>query len=86
MTKTIERNLPVPSRTFVPADLNPAEWEQLQPLYDALLQRDLPDAAALEAWLADYSELSAAVGEYGSLRNIDYACHTDDADIETTED
>jgi len=82
MTKTIERNLPVPQRTFVPADLNPAEWDQLRPLYDALLERDLGDGVAMEAWLADYSELSAAVGEYGSLRNIDYACHTDAADIE----
>ena len=82
MTKTIERNLPVPARTFVPAKLDPAQWDQLQPLYDALLARELDDASALEAWLADYSELSAAVGEYGSLRNIDYACHTDDADIE----
>ena len=82
MTKTIERNLPVPARTFVPAGLDPAQWDQLQPLYDALLARELDDASALEAWLADYSELSAAVGEYGSLRNIDYACHTDDADIE----
>ena len=82
MTKTIERNLPVPTRTFVPADLNPAEWDQLQPLYDGLLARELGDAAALEAWLTDYSELSAAVSEYSSLRNIDYACHTDDADIE----
>jgi len=70
------------ARTFVPKDLDPAEWAQLEPLYQGLLGREIASADALEQWLTDYSELSAAVGEFASRRNIDYACHTDDEAIE----
>ncbi|MEM9882584.1 MAG: M3 family oligoendopeptidase [Planctomycetota bacterium] len=70
------------ARTFVPADLDCADWDQLEPLYRQLLGRDLDTAAAIGRWLADYSELAAVVGEYASRRNIDHACHTDDAEIE----
>ena len=38
--------------------------------------------AELEEWLADFSELSAVVDEYGSRRYIDKSCHTDDSGIE----
>jgi len=69
-------------RRFVPADLDPADWDQLQPLYDALLGRELDSPDALEQWLADYSELSAVVSEAGSRRNITFACHTDDEEAE----
>ena len=69
-------------RRFVPADFDPAEWSQVQPLYQQLLDRPLESAETIEAWLADYSELSAVLGEYGSRRNIDHACHTDDDEIE----
>ncbi|MEO1236448.1 MAG: M3 family oligoendopeptidase [Planctomycetota bacterium] len=71
-----------PARRYVPADLEPAEWDQLEPLYRALLERELPTAEAIEQWLADYSELSAVVGEFGSRLNINHACHTDDEAIE----
>ncbi|MEM6393574.1 MAG: M3 family oligoendopeptidase [Planctomycetota bacterium] len=71
------------SRTFVPTELDCADWAQLEPLYQSLLDRELPDAAAVEAWLADYSELSCVVSEFGSRRNIEHACHTDDEAIET---
>lgn len=70
------------TRTFVPEDLDCSEFAQLEPLYQSLLDRDIPSAADLEQWLLDYSELSAVVSEYGSRRNIAYACHTDDKDIE----
>ncbi len=70
-----------PTRSFVPTELDCADWPQLEPLYQSLLDRELTDAAALEAWLSDYSELTAVVSEYGSRRNIDLACHTDDAEI-----
>jgi len=70
-----------PTRSFVPADLDCADWSQLKPLYQGLLDRELDCADAIERWLADYSELTAVVSEYGSRRNIDLACHTDDAEI-----
>jgi len=71
-----------PSRTYVPADLNPADFYQIEPLYKALIDRPVRSAAELETWLADASELAAAVDEYGSRRYIDKSCHTDDPEIE----
>lgn len=82
-TATNAATLPRPLvRRFVPADLDPAELSQLQPLYQQLIDRDLPDAAALETWLTDYAELSSVVGEFAARRNIDHACHTEDEQIE----
>ncbi|MEM7627093.1 MAG: M3 family oligoendopeptidase [Planctomycetota bacterium] len=70
------------ARTFVPRDFDPADWPQVEPLFEQLLDRDLGTADALERWLTDYSELSAVMSECGSRRNINHACHTDDEDIE----
>ena len=39
-------------------------------------------AAELERWLLDWSELSAALDEEASRRNIAMTCHTDNADAE----
>ncbi len=70
------------TRAYVPIDLDPSDWGQLEPLYQALLDRPTDSIEALGQWLADFSELSAVVSEYGSRKNIDSACHTDDAEIE----
>lgn len=70
------------SRRFVPADFDPADWDRVEPWFRTLLERELDTPEQLEAWLADYSELSAVMNEFGSRRNIDHACHTDDAEIE----
>ena len=48
---------------FVPADLDGRTWEALEPLYRQLLERPIPDAAALERLLLDRSELDAAAHE-----------------------
>lgn len=65
-------------RRFVPADANLGEWAQIEPLYTALLARKPASPAELEQWLADYYELSAAVGEEGSRRYIEMTLQTDD--------
>jgi oligoendopeptidase F len=80
MTQTIET--PRRERTFVPNDLDVADWSQLQPLYDSLLERPIDSPQELEKWLHDFSELSAVVDEYGSRRYIDKSCRTEDPDIE----
>src|SRR3712207_2409554 len=71
----------VPARSFVPREFDPADWSQVEPLYRELLGREVESAAALERWLADFSELSSVVDEYGSRRYIDKSCHTDDEGI-----
>ncbi|MFA9479634.1 M3 family oligoendopeptidase [Phycisphaerales bacterium AB-hyl4] len=70
------------TRRFVPADVDLSDWSQLEPLFDALRDRQMDSPDAVEQWLADLSELMAAVSEYGARRRIDQACHTDDPEIE----
>jgi oligoendopeptidase F len=54
------------------------------PLFDQLERRaaEANDAAALERWLLDWSELNAALDEEASRRYIAMTCHTDNADAE----
>ena len=71
-------------RTFVPARVDWDDWSQIAPLYDQLETRaaQCKTPADLECWLLDWSELSAALDQDGSLRHIAMTCHTDDAEIE----
>jgi oligoendopeptidase F len=73
---------PKTRRTFVPQDLDLADFSKIEPLYRSLLRRSVDTAESLEKWLNDVSELSAVVDEYGSRRYIDKSCHTDDPAIE----
>ena len=68
--------------SFLPAQLDCGDLAQLEPLFQALLDRAIDSAGELDRWLADFSALSAHVSEYGSRRNIEYSCHTDDPEIE----
>jgi len=69
-------------RTFVPQDLDAADFSKIEPLYKALLDRPVETPEQLEKWLGDVSELSSVIYEYGSRRYIDKSCHTDDTSIE----
>ena len=65
---------------FVPADLDAAQWANLEPLYQALFDRELKCAGCLEQLLLDRSELDAAANEAHALLYIGMTCHTDDED------
>ncbi len=69
-------------RRFVPANLSFADFSQLQPLFQELMDRKINSSTDLEAWLLDYSELYSVIDDYGQRRYIDKSCHTDDAEIE----
>src|ERR1017187_4264597 len=71
-------------RTFVPQNLDLGDWPQIAPLFDQLERRavEATNAAALEQWLLDWSELSAALDEEASCRYIAMTCHTDNANAE----
>ena len=69
-------------RNYLAADATVDTWESIAPYFDELEARDISEKSALEKWLADYSELSAAIGEESSARYIAMTCHTDDADAE----
>lgn len=72
----------VARRRYVPKGINFADFAQIESLLIELRDRQLPDVAAMERWLADYSELYAAVDEFGARRYIAKSCHTDNAEIE----
>jgi oligoendopeptidase F len=70
---------PYRPRRFVPPDINLSDWSQVSPLFDKLQNRATAcgNGKELEAWLLDWSELSAALDEEGSKRYIAMTCHTD---------
>ncbi len=70
------------TRKFVPAQFNPADWAQIEPLFKKLQETEIKSVAELEAWLANFSELSSVIDEYSSRKYIDKSCHTDDPAIE----
>src|SRR4051812_21192563 len=70
-----------PKRSFVPVELDPADWGQAEPLYRELMARAVDSAEVLRRWLLDFSELSGVMDEYGARRYIDKSCHTDDEEI-----
>src|SRR3954471_17049979 len=71
-----------PVRKFVPQQLDVSDFSKLEPLYRALLDRQIGSAAELERWMADLSELTAVVKKLASQKYTDKSCHTDDKKIE----
>src|SRR5215475_8585442 len=71
-------------RRFVPQNADLGDWPQIDPLFSQLESRatQIKGVAELEAWLIDWSELSAALDEEASRRYIAMTCHTDNADAE----
>ncbi|WP_432798029.1 M3 family oligoendopeptidase [Poriferisphaera sp. WC338] len=70
------------NRKFVPVDFDTSAWDQVETLCESLLNRETESLEQLTCWLEDYSECQAVIQEYSSRRNIDFACHTDDKEIE----
>lgn len=68
--------------SFVPADLDPSNLGQVEPLYQQLLDRRIDSTEELEQWLQDASDLEVVIDEFASRRYIDHTCHTDDPEIE----
>ncbi|MEQ1854505.1 MAG: M3 family oligoendopeptidase [Chthoniobacteraceae bacterium] len=74
MLKPFER-----ASDYVPDTLDATKWDQLAPLYRALIERTLTCKNCLERLILDRSELDAAASEAGSTLHINMTCHTDDA-------
>jgi len=64
--------------TFVPAEINAADWSTIEPLYRALVDRPLKCESCLEQLLLDRSELDAAVSEARATLYIRMTCNTTD--------
>ncbi len=66
------------SRRFVPADAQLDAPSVVSQLADLLLARPLPDEAALDAWIVDWSEWESCLREEGTRRYIAMTCDTTD--------
>ena len=66
------------ARSFVPTAANLGDWADVQPLLDALDARPLGNAAELEQWLLDVSELMAGVQEERARRYVAMTADTAD--------
>ena len=66
---------------FVPAEIDATTWDNLQPYYTKLLERELKCAGCLEQLILDRSELDAAADEAYSNLYIAMTCDTEDESI-----
>ncbi|HLH56214.1 MAG TPA: M3 family oligoendopeptidase [Verrucomicrobiae bacterium] len=75
---------PFRPRRFVPQNTDLGDWESVAPLFDRL-EAEAPgveNAAGLERWLLNWSEVSAALDEESARRYIAMTCHTDNPEAE----
>jgi len=67
-------------RTFVPENLE-IKWENLEPLFEELKNREINSVEELETWLKNRSELEAALEENFAWRYIKMTCDTSNEDL-----
>lgn len=57
-------------------------WEQIEPLYLALTERELPDDAATKAWLQDWNDLDTSLMEAAMVANVEVSCDSQNSEKE----
>ncbi len=67
--------IPKKNRTYIPQNLT-ITWNQLQPIFNELLQREINSVLELEKWLKDKSEFEAVLNEDFAWRYIKMSCDT----------
>lgn len=69
-------------RHFLPKDFIVTTWENLEPYFKNLLEREINSQTDLEQWLKDMSELEAVVSEDACWRQIKMTCDTENKSLE----
>jgi oligoendopeptidase F len=69
-------------RHFLPKDFIVTTWENLEPFFKNLLDREINSKEDLEQWLKDMSEVEAVVSEDACWRQIKMTCDTTDKALE----
>ena len=69
-------------RSFLPENFTLTNWENLEPYFKTLMDRDISTKENLEQWLKDQSELEAAINEDSCWRQIKMTCDTQNKDLE----
>src|SRR4249919_4009268 len=78
---TLSANIEKPVRVFLPEDLTISDWDSISSYFEDLVARPLHNAADMEKWLKDMSELEAVVSEDVSWRHIRMTCNTEDKNL-----
>ncbi|RZK14078.1 MAG: hypothetical protein EOO56_25695, partial [Hymenobacter sp.] len=78
-TTSVATDTARPPRHYLPEEFYVTDWATLEPFFQELQTRALPDVAALEQWLLDRSELEAVLSEDLAWRYIRMTCDTQDA-------
>ena len=69
-------------RYFMPPDFAVTDWQNLEPFFKDLLNRNIDTPEAMEQWLKDQSELEAVVSEDACWRQIKMTCDTNNKTLE----
>ena len=61
--------------------LDARKWDELQPIYQEFLDREIVSAETLESWLLELGRFDAYVGETGSMLYVDMTCDTENEEV-----
>lgn len=70
-----------PASPFVPGSVDATDFAQIEPYFRSLLDREIGSRPALERWILDRSDLSAACSEAKADLYITMTCNTDDKSV-----
>ena len=65
-----------------PEQFSQMTWEQIEPLYTALAERDLPNDDATRTWLQDWNDLDTSLMEAASVANVAVSCDSQNSEKE----
>jgi oligoendopeptidase F len=69
-------------RSFIPDNYVISDWQQLEPYFKNLKERQVSSLREFEQWLKDVNELEAVVSEDACWRQIRMTCDTTDKSLE----
>ncbi len=68
-------------RGFIPEDFKVTKWNEIEPFFNDLLNREISSKEKLEKWFLDRSELEAILSEDMAWRYIRMTCDTEDEEL-----
>ncbi len=79
---TLSADIKKQKRQFLPTDFTLTTWDNLEPYFKQLLDRDIASASDLHQWLLELSEVESVVSEDACWRQIKMTCDTTDKALE----
>lgn len=80
--QTLSANIQKLPRHYLPADFTVTTWQELEPYFKELLEREISSLESLHQWMKDMSEMEAVVSEDACWRQIRMTCDTTDKSLE----